>query len=199
MKYLAIILISTGLLCQTSLARPTSYNFASTKWAMTRQAVKASMAKNGYVYQRVDSAGDLWFKGIVSQEKANIVALFTSSNKLVQLQVILTPDSNFVIQRFKIIKEALIKKYGSPSESIYSFASPYKSGDGFETQAIKLGKATLSSAWMTDYIPVSSTRKISYTGLTLKVYKDLSIYISYTASGWNKEYKKRYDKDNNDL
>lgn len=195
-----IILAATVLsLSSTVTAAPASYNFAGIKWSQSKATVKAQMAAKGYTYERVDDDGDLWFKGTVSQEKASIVASFTPANQLVQMQVIMKPEENFLAQRYKILKEALRDKYGKPEKDQFAFAAPYKADDGFTGQALKQGKATLKAVWYTAWKSDGKGSKTSYAGLSIQADKDIRIYITYIAEGWNAEYDRRYKKGNNDL
>lgn len=52
-----------------------------------------------------------------------------------------------VLDLYADFKSDLSDKYGKPSNDFKFFTKPYYSGDGYETQAIRLGKGEVSSFW----------------------------------------------------
>lgn len=48
---------------------------------------------------------------------------------------------------WKQFKQLLSQKYGTPNNDFYYFKRPYYDGDGFELQAIRLGKGTAATYW----------------------------------------------------
>ena len=74
---------------------------------------------------------------------------------------------------YSSIKSDLNSKYYSTDVDYRNFKSPYFDGDGYETQAIKLGKATIMSAWE---FPQSDGNKNS---IFLRITEDLSIRLTY--------------------
>lgn len=56
------------------------------------------------------------------------------------------PQGN-LISTWRKFKELLSQKYGNPSYDFYYFQNPYRAGDGFEIQAIRLNKGTAKTYW----------------------------------------------------
>jgi hypothetical protein len=71
---------------------------------------------------------------------------------------------------FDQLKETIDNKYGI-GESYRSFDSPYKDGDGFEMQAISVGKGSISSYWT-----------FKNATLSLEISESLGIELCYQES-----------------
>ena len=79
---------------------------------------------------------------------ASLIMFQFVDNKLYIGAATLTPTSEQrVFMLFEEIESSLVKKYGAPIKKTRSFLSPYKHGDGYETQAIKLDKVSYSDSW----------------------------------------------------
>lgn len=120
------------------------------------------------------------FSGKVGSEDADIYAIFTpTSHKLWKVSVFfLTPaniDFYSVKSKYNVYKNALVKKYGEPSSDYAFFSDPYYEGDGYETSAIKLGKGTFSSFWMS-----------TDGAISCEIDDDLDIAIRYENDKYSK-------------
>ena len=52
-----------------------------------------------------------------------------------------------VIRLYRKIRESISLKYGDPGENYENFTTPYHDGDGYETQAIQMGKGSFICSW----------------------------------------------------
>jgi hypothetical protein len=75
-------------------------------------------------------------------------------------------------------------KYGQPSHSFKFFRSPYKEGDGYEYQAIRVGKGTMSTYWGENFV------------VGIVVEQSGAVTISYQDSARFSTCKNREDKAN---
>lgn len=180
--------------------KPDQYLYAKIPWGSNKNAVKTSMNGQGFKFVEQNEEGDLIFSGEIAQEDTTTYTQFNELGKLVRIQHIIEPPDNKFFQKYEIILESLVQKYGEPTESEKHFDEPYKEGDGYETQAIRLGKATYNTEWWTNYVlDQDDGQSYSRPGLTLFVKDKLLIYLTYSSSRWNKEYERRYKKGTDSL
>ena len=62
----------------------------------------------------------------------------------------MTSGQNNQYITYKIIKKDVSYVYGSPTKESELFMYPYYDGDGYEDQAIRLGKAAVFCEWKVD-------------------------------------------------
>lgn len=187
------------LLTGTAIAQPPSevYSFAGLQWYSNKATVKSVLAKKGYTFSRVDTSdqfGDLIFEGKVADEEAKVVAIFNNSGSLVKVQVFIYPPKHRFINKYNVVRDSLVKKYGKPKKDSYSYDSPYKFGGIFQEDAIESGKATISSSW---YGGRAGDQYANTVNIAAR--KDLSIAIDYDNYKWNAEYDRRNNRDTDDL
>jgi len=82
-----------------------------------------------------------------------------------------------LIDKWRQFKQLLSQKYGNPSNDFYYFQSPYYDGDGYELQAIGLGKGTAITYWER---PVGNGENII---LSCEITTAMSINVSYQHVG----------------
>jgi hypothetical protein len=84
------------------------------------------------------------------------------------------------------MKAVLVKKYGEPTQDFAFFQRPYFEGDGYEEQAIRLGKGHFSCYWTP---PKDS--KVRGDTLALNLTERLTVKITYESSNWGEEAERR--------
>lgn len=150
--------------------------FADLKWGSTRTEVTKQLPSKGFPSIKTDEDGDLQFEGMLLGQKTIGFAIFTKQGlQKVQLTM-LTPDHK-VISIYRDLKKTLINKYGTPSNTYEYFKKPYYEGDGYEEQALRLGKARFSAFWNKD--------------MYIEITEKLNIRITYESENWDDESKKR--------
>ncbi len=193
MKYVLVtlLLLTTFISCEEI----ESYTFASLSWGSAKEEVKKCLNEKGYTLDQelsdiIQIDNSICFDGKVVGEEAHILVIFNSNNKLVKCFVVLYPGNNEEIETYESVRDILTSKYGNPKNKFKSFEYPYEEGDGYEEQAIELGKA--------HYITIWSTAKDN-SMLGIEISKDLNIQISYEGSGWETESEKIKTKQAEDL
>lgn len=179
MKLLVLVL----MMCMSALSHADAGNatFADIQWGSTPQVVTDKLKALGFSVSPPDNNGVIAFKnGVLAGEKANGNVLF-GNNKLLKVVINLQTADNKAISAYLAMKETLTKKYGAPDDDITSFQSPYYAGDGYEQQAIKLGKAKIVCVWG------------AY--LALEITEQLTVYIVYESPAWAAESNRLKDKD----
>lgn len=141
---LTLILVTTYTLshCQGEITGAFGVPFGSSK-----AQVEMIMSYKGYKMDAKQGTSAT-FENIAFGAFKNCAAVFKfTGNKLFQITIFL-PDvmDSKLIEQYDHVVEELSNKYGKP-ESFKNFKSPYKDGDGYETTAIKTGKATFISFW----------------------------------------------------
>lgn len=175
--------------------KPKEYTYSKIPWGSGRTVTDKALTAAGFRWSQLDDEGDAIYKGKLAEEETTLYALFTPENKLVRVQLIVDVPENRFFQKYKIIKEAIVKRYGEPYEDKMSFDMPYKEGDGNEAQAIRLGKATFNSSWWTTYMPdPDGSGSSAQPLLNMDVKDKLLIYVTYSSKRWNAEYERRYRK-----
>lgn len=76
------------------------------------------------------------------------------------------------------MKEILIKKYGELTKDYAFFQSPYREGDGYEEQAIRVGKGHFAAFW-------------SSQGLGVMISDRLTVRVLYESASWDAELERR--------
>lgn len=159
--------------------------FASVPWGADERTVIRLIEAAGYKYRQKDADGDLEFSGRVMDHSTKIFAFMSRVNgRVTSIQVnIGTPDEK-ARDTFQRIRDSLIEKYGSPSDDYAFFQRPYFEGDGYELQAIRLGKGHFASFW-----------KSAQSSLMIRITEKLAVRILYEGPQANREIKRRNAED----
>ena len=163
-------------------------NFADIPFGSSRDEVKKILLSKNYVFSTsVENLKEnhLKFTGKVTNVKSTIYAVFNEDGKLVKTLVCLSTEDKDAIKKFRSLRKSLTKKYGKPDRDIVdSFLSPYRKGDGYAEQAVKVGKGFFIS---------------SFGHVFLDVTEDLIVTIAYESVLWPKELDRRKKVENEDL
>lgn len=167
---------------QDTQTEKTLHGFLDIKWNESLETAKKKLLKrkginldlkNTNSEQLVARGGEIGGERVSSMHLSFTDNMFTGA--IVFFQEV---PKHKILSKYKSIKELLIEKYGNPDIDAYEFKSPYYDGDGYETQAIRLGKGTVASVWE---FPVEG--KEGYT-ITLVIKDNLSIQLGYI--NWDK-------------
>ena len=152
--------------------------FGDIPWGSSPTNVVAGMKKVGLFFepQAVDD-GTLLFSGTMVGENTKSVAWFTTDKKLLKIVVVLITADDDVIFAFRKMKATLVGKYGAPDFGGELFIPPYFNGDGYETQALRLGKAQFFYAWG--------------DALSLSVTETLTVSVTYESPEWSVELRRK--------
>jgi hypothetical protein len=159
-----------------------SFNFSDLAWETSVSEVRNQLAAAGFTAIQTDKDGDLRFQGVLIGYKAIGIAFFAES-KLAKVAIrLITPDRK-ARDTYRDLKETLTKKYGPPTNSYEYFRKPYYEGDGYEEQAIRVGKARFATFW--------GGREPSSGGLVLEIHESLTVRLSYESAIWGAEADRR--------
>jgi hypothetical protein len=157
-----------------------SFNFADIPWGARAQEVRSALISKSFSTGNFDKDGDLPFNGELVGYKLSGFALFSNGGLQKIFIVLATPD-NKARSVYSDLRQSLVAKYGKPSNTFEYFQKPYYSGDGYEDQAIRLGKGTFATYWTTP----------GRGGLAIDVTEKLAVKISYEGPEWDAEADKR--------
>jgi hypothetical protein len=123
------------------------------------------------------------FTGTVGGKDAEIFAVFTpKSQKLWKVVVDFAEADgvsyNDLKSHWNGYVKILTEKYGEPDKRYEFFTSPYFEGDGYETQALRLGKANSDAFW--------DSGATGAGGMSCAITKYLEIRISYEDEYFSK-------------
>lgn len=179
------------ILCFSTLVSAAPFVFADVPWGAGKSDVVKALTAKGYIRTSntaIDKNGDLLFEGKLVGEKAQIVALF-SGDILAKIKVNLMTADKDAIAVFKRMKNVLSEKYGAPSKDFEFFQNPYYDGDGYETQAIRLGKGHFTSVWEDG----------GKESLLLEITEALTVHVNYESAEWSQEAGNRNRKAASDF
>lgn len=181
--FLVLIFISGNSIAQTELTGAVGLSFG-----ISTENVKSIMSKRSGT---VDQSGPNYLSYndvMIGTKKADILFLQFVNNKLHTIKAMFLPEFEAKTQDlYDELKEIITSKYGK-SESYRNFKTPYEDGDGYEMQAVKLGKADISSYWKfpSDRIislNIESTEKIIFVSM---VYQDGKLFQEVKQKQENK-------------
>ncbi|RKR84903.1 hypothetical protein BDD43_5156 [Mucilaginibacter gracilis] len=145
------------------------------------ETVKATMASKGGRFDKENSKADqlYFFDAVFTGRKTGAISASIIDNKFYQAGVSFPElEEIHIISTFDAMVSELSDVYGNP-KIVKNFQEPYKEGDGYEVQAIKLGKASYYAQWTTNngntiFVQISSKGRISlfYTDTALEKTKN---------------------------
>lgn len=186
-------IIILALLASLGSGAAQGYAFADLQWGSTRPEVTQTLANAGYIYSGASSDGlTSYYDGKVLSKETWVFATFTPNDDLVRVSVFLRHNEIPRARRFleaektlNTMVAALTSKYGPPTSTYDFFMSPYYRGDGFETQAVEVGKAHFASFW----------GQISGQGLWIEIDDDVDVAVHYESAEWSNELQRRRNSD----
>jgi hypothetical protein len=112
--------------------------------------------------EQMSSSSGLFFKGgsFAGQPYWTCLLQF-GDDGMHTAKVMYTPKEHEVIPMLYKFVSLFTEKYGKPDEQYEFYEDPYFKGDGYETQAIRLGKGHLGASWIfpdpgrEDYVTVN--------------------------------------------
>lgn len=143
MKNLIVILL---LVIHSIFANSQSYN--GIEVGKDLASTKAKVLSKGFVQVKKDLKNCLVYQKYENGKKLEIYLIHTPYTKIVwKLAVFVDDATSWSRSKEKYFKyvSILTNKYGDPKTSVDEFESPYYEGDGYEIQALYLGKASIGS------------------------------------------------------
>ena len=184
MKKILVTFLAIGICYATELP----INFSELKWGESYTSINKSLLAKGFTFVGKDKVYDMQvykYIGIFFSEKTSVTVCFLN-NKLVKVLVNLITEDEQCINIFVKVLNGLKEKYGHHDDYTYEFQSPYYSGDGYETQAIALGRAKIMCFWRNEE---------SGEFLTTKINKDLTVSIIYESKLFAEYAEKQQQKE----
>lgn len=158
------------------------FNYGSIPWGTASGAVKSSLMQQGLAFVKVNEAGDLVFKGTLMDHTVLVTAIM-AHDSLVKIGVDFITTDREARSFYHDMLGILTTKYGEPREKNELFATPYYAGDGFEDQAIKLGKALFIATWGVDEDQTET--------LWIRISDNLTVIVSYECPAFAVEANAR--------
>lgn len=158
-----------------SICRAEGAEFAELKWGTPLTEAMKHLESKGFT-PSINKTGDISFRGNIWDHRMDGLALLAGKRVAKVIVNIQTPD-NKARETYASLKETLTKKYGQPEISYEYFKKPYYEGDGYEDQAIKLGKGRFLTFWT--------------NSLSLEISEKLTVMITYEGPLWDQEADRR--------
>ncbi len=171
--------------------------FQGVVWGDSRETTIKVLSQKFTPNKSETDATHLVFDGgkLAGESVDDIYALMTDEGFTKANVYFEKPDEQEIFHQYDHMKELLIKKYGEPKNDFAFFKDPYYKGDGYETQAIRLGKATFAAYWEFPDKDGKSTDSLS-----IEIKTTLQVMVSYENGPMMDRYiAKKKDKDSGDL
>lgn len=180
---LAIGIFISAMTSVSAEASTSEIMFAGVKWGSTFESANKILTEKGYKLRPKKTnyeglvVAHYEFKLFQIDSAANLVF---EKNKLIKIMIVmLTPDDK-CLEKFLEVRNSFRAKY-EEGDGVVEFKYPYELGDGYELQAIRLGKADIYEVWKSDS---------GDSMMKLFVSKQLSVDITYESIMWD-EYMTR--------
>jgi hypothetical protein len=183
--FLACVLVTCLVSVSTPRAAGEDPRFADIAWGTPGDQVVKLLSARGLKLEKQDSDGDYQFNGTLFDQRAVVFAMMSPTQGLVQVQIVLGTPDHKAFPTYRDVVDTISKKYGPP-QNIETFTQPYFKGDGYEEQAVRLGKATIASLW--------NRKDPTSTALVIKVTEELSVGLYYESGNWPAELERRKKK-----
>jgi hypothetical protein len=166
---------------ETVTGRSQAYRFAGTRWGASAEQTKTHLADHGFRFERADEDGDLIFTGTLNDHPALVMALL-ADDQLTKVLVSLPANDETAMSIYREIKGVLNGQYGAPKQDLESYEYPFADGKhvGFESAALRVGKAVVSAYWLTNG-----------EALGLNISKELVVSAHYESPWWKEEAERR--------
>ena len=148
--------------------------FLGIPWGASPQEVDQAMLKRNATRVEAMDNGEIIIYSDTFIGKEAQIAFYYFENKMYQAGAFISSPEYQVIDDWKEICDLIAEKYGKPTNKYFYFKSPYSNGDGFETQALQLGKATAAWYW---FFPVLKDKEDNVVSCTINT--SLTIIIIY--------------------
>ena len=156
--------------------------FSDIPWNAPGEVVVRKLKDAGFKQIKKDKQGDYAFRGNLLGHDAAGMAMF-AQGRLVRVIVILTTPEEAVHETYNQVREVLLNKYGKPVQTVASFVEPFHQDDGYESEAIRSGKAIFLTQWSDDG-----------QQLTVNITSGLMVGVSYESPDWAGELERRKNK-----
>lgn len=144
---LVVMLLLPGNLCQ---AAPVIDGYQQLKWGASENAVRSFAAASGWIADAEEERHGiriLFYEGIYEGHRS-IIACKLYNGKFYELGIVYAGEQPRAIHDWQTMTTLLTQRYGTPHRRFYSFDPPYREGDGYEDEAVHLGKGQVMAVWM---------------------------------------------------
>ena len=156
--------------------------FSDIPWNAPSEVVVKRLKDAGFKQIKRDKQGDYGFRGNLLGHDAAGMANF-AQGRLVRVVVMLTTPEETVHETYSQVREVLLNKYGKPVQTLAQFVEPFHKDDGYESEAIRSGKAIFLTQWSDDG-----------QQLTVNITSGLTVGVSYESPDWAAELERRKNK-----
>jgi hypothetical protein len=165
-----------------SLNARAAFVFSDIPWNAPAESVVKKLKDAGFKQIKKDKQGDYSFRGDLMGHDAAGMAMF-AQGRLVRVIVMLETPEETIRETYSQVREVLLNKYGKPVRTLASFVEPFHQGDGYESEAIRSGKAIFLTQWSDDG-----------QQLLVNITSGLMIGVAYESPDWAAELERRKNK-----
>ena len=176
-----MVIITNSLIAQseqTELAGALGLTFG-----MNATSVKDIMGKKGSTLREATPEIITYENVQIGTKKADLLSFHIVNDKLHTIKALFISEIEAKTQDiYDDLKNILASKYGEP-KSYRDFTDPYKNGDGYEMQAVRLGKAAIESYWSfkNDKVIALEIRALKTEMYVSLVYQDSKLFEEVKA------------------
>jgi len=144
MKRIAFVFLIVPALCFAQNKKALNH-FWDIPWGVSIEQAEAIFQDRGFSSSR--EGNSLIAQAKYEGEEAAILLLFNSANRFYCGNVIYPSTETTAIPKYNNYRMVLFRRYGMPDTAVEYFNSPYKKGDGRETEAISSENAFYFTEW----------------------------------------------------
>lgn len=158
-----------------------TYRFAGTAWGASPEATRSALRTHGFSLEQTEADGTLIFTGALNDRPALVVAIFLES-RLSKVLISVPTEESTTLPVYREMRHILDGQYGTPEVEVETYAYPFAEGKhvGFETTALRVGKATIGAMWQT-----------RGEALGLRISERLIVSAHYESLAWKQEVDRR--------
>lgn len=175
-----IVIVALSLLI--TLEARAAFVFSDIPWNAPGEVVVKKLKDAGFKQIKKDKKGDYAFQGNLLGHDAAGMAMF-AQGRLVRVIVMMTTPEETIHETYSQVREVLLNKYGKPVQTLAQFVEPFHQGDGYESEAIRSGKAVFLTQWNDDG-----------QQLTVNITSGLMVGVAYDSPDWPAELERRKAK-----
>ena len=166
-----------------------AYQFAGTAWGASSDATRAQLKTHGFAFEQAEDDGSMIFTGTLNDRPALVVALFVDRG-LSKILISVPTDEETVLPVYREMRQILDGQYGTPEVEVETYAYPFAEGKhvGFETTALRVGKATIGALW-----------QAKGEALGIRISERLIVSAHYESQAWKQEVDRRAQRSKSGL
>jgi hypothetical protein len=165
--------------------------FQGIAWGDSLAKARSILGDRFKLDTKLSNDADLVYSdGQIGGRTVNLLLLIFGSEGFTKAGLFFKSSESRVISDYNDLKTTISAKYGKPTNDYRFFRAPYEEGDGYEIQAIRLGKGKFIAFWT---FPVAGKKDNT---LSLRITESLDVELTYENGSMMEAYVKSRKEKN---